>query len=437
MNRISTLYERIDDVFNTLPRDGNRKGTVWLERKEIERKLQSDIGARGVHLCIDGPTGTGKSSLATTILNRMQVPFRLIQVTKSMTWTDFCYRIIKPPRNKTSSFQATVELGVSKGLPTALLNLAVGTKHSGITDQELRTKIGATITEDVLCELMAEKNVTLLIDDFERASGQIVQRVSDMCKLLTQSYISKHAKLVIVGTDDIYSRLTRINRSLDERLLEISIGTFSSKLDSWNFLRMGFDKIGLENPAGLARRGHVSKADLSRCVEAVHEAVNGLPKSLNSLGRAISMNAREHRKRISVHDILNTSLNVPKKNIRKFSARYPEVLIAAKRDPVIRDVLSYLYKIGIGQIHRLGDVVQKLDAKISEQQIRSAIGELIKTGYLTQTGFNNDILFVTDPAFAHTLGVIVAYPEKYEAPKQFRENQTLLLPWFSDLGDTS
>ena len=261
-----TWGTKVGEVFNTLPRDGSRKSTVWLERKDLDHKLEADIGSLGVHVCIDGPTGTGKSSLATTILNRRQVPFRLVQVTKSMTWTDFCYRIIKPPRNKVSSFQATVEVGVSKGLPTGLFKIAVGNTSSEIADQELRERIGKTITEDVICELMAEHDVALLIDDFERASNKIVQRVSDMCKLLTESFVSVNAKLVIVGTDDIYRRLTGDNLSLEERLAEIGIGTFANRMDSWHFTRMGFERLGLKNPASLYNEGYVSKEELRQCV---------------------------------------------------------------------------------------------------------------------------------------------------------------------------
>jgi hypothetical protein len=394
----------------------------------------SELESPGVNICLDGPTGTGKSSLATTTFNRMKIPFRLVQITKSMTWSDFCYRIIRPPKTPITSSESSVEFGLSRGLPTALIKIAIGSK-SEYEDYELKNRIKEVVTEDIVCELMAENDVALLIDDFEKASNPILVRISSMCKLLTESFISKNAKIIIVGTDDIYSRIINEDVSLDDRLSQISIGTFATKYESWNFMRLAFEKLNLENPVSLYNKKYISKDKLDECVDAVFEAADGLPKRLNVLGRDIAKNASNKRRRISVADVINTSNRMPKEAMEKYSTDYPIVINAAK-DPSVRLVLKYFYHKGVGQIHKLGQIIDSLSEHINEQQIRNAIGTLISLSFLTQTGFNNDVLFVRNPAFAHTIGVVATYPNKYNAPKQLREkNAQLFLPYSQKLGE--
>jgi len=219
MNENKSWGRIVGEVFNTLPRNGVDKETFWMPRKQLEVNLLQELEAPGVHVCIDGPTGTGKTSLAKTVLMKNSIPHRLIQITMNMTWIDFCFNIIKEPIiNNKNNFSANIEFGVNRGLPSALFKLAVGKEGSNLDDRELKKRIGESITEDVICQLMATHDVTLFIDDFERASKELVERISDMCKLLTESHISRNAKLLIVGTDDIYTRLTLANKSLEDRV---------------------------------------------------------------------------------------------------------------------------------------------------------------------------------------------------------------------------
>lgn len=192
MNKIKSWPQIVGEVFNTLPRNGLDKETFWMPRKKLEEKLLQELEAPGVHVCIDGPTGTGKTSLAKTVLMKNKIPHRLIQITKNMTWVDFCFKIIKEPiNNSKNSFSANVEFGVNRGLPSALFKLSLEQEGNKIDDIELKKRIGESITEDVICELLSSNDITLFIDDFERASKELIERISDMCKLLTESHISK------------------------------------------------------------------------------------------------------------------------------------------------------------------------------------------------------------------------------------------------------
>lgn len=425
-----TWAEFTGQVFNTLPRDGNDKSTIWLVRKTLEENLEQMLDFSGVHICIDGPTGTGKTSLAKTVLQRKNIKHILVQITKSMSWNDFCFQIIKKPKGPNPSFFTTFELGIEKGLPTVKTKFGVKTRESKLSYEELRDKISKTLTENLICEVMSKKNVTLFIDDFEKASAEIVQRIADMCKLLTESYVSKYAKLMIVGTDDIYKRLVGSDLSLEERLEEISIGTISKKNDSWHFLRMGFNKLDIENPSADYKKKYIDKKKLLECVDGVYEAANGLPKSLNVLGREICMRARWDRKRVSAADVINVSREMPKRNLKKFRGKFPEIIKCAENNIVVSHILEYFYRKGIGQIHKWNDIVTSLEPRYSEEQIDNAIMELFDVRFLMRTGFHNDILYVINPTLAHTLGVVASNPDRYDAPRfLFNKSGQLTLPF--------
>jgi hypothetical protein len=415
--------KKVSEVFNTMPRDGTR--TLWLPRTSIENRLAEVLDNRGVHICLDGPTGTGKTSLALTLLNRLKIKYKLIQVTKSMGWSEFCKRLISTSSNKETSVSAEVEFGVDHLIPQGKLKLSIGTKGRASDKLELLEAIASKWTEHDVCQLLADKNVLLLIDDFERASEEFIRNVSDMCKLLTQSYQNPYAKIVVVGTDDICRRLYDANPSLESRLEQISLGTLPTRNDSWRFLSMGFDVLRLRHPAN---ERFTKKEELLECVQAVYEAADGLPKSLNELGWKISLKGLG-RTRISPTDIKEITAQMPLDNLRKYKSEYPKIIKCFTSNPIVRAVLQHLYHEGIGQIHNWSDVEAALAETYSEEQVEHAICELIDAKFLVRTGIHGDILFVTSPPLAHTLGVLVTYPDKYKAPALFRKGQ-LVFPFF-------
>ena len=78
--RINWL-SRIDNAFGTRSRDGSIKGAVWLKREKQENTLFDTLATPTPHVCVDGPTGTGKTSLVLTQLHRTKSEYVYIQLT--------------------------------------------------------------------------------------------------------------------------------------------------------------------------------------------------------------------------------------------------------------------------------------------------------------------------------------------------------------------
>lgn len=419
----------IDNVFYTTPRDGYKRGILWIKREE-EEELDSLLIDKGVSICIDGPTGTGKSSLAITTLKKRKVKFLMIQVTKNMTWEGFCRKLLKAKVNENISLDLGVDTGIDKGLPIFKLHFGFKTDSISKDDIEYENLILKRMTDDSICEILYKEKLTLLIDDFERANKEIFKNVAEMCKLMTQSYISSKCRLVIVGTDDIYKRLTDFNRSLDARLKEISLGTINKTNASWLFLLDGFDKLKLKHPVYELNNkiGNTNKDDIKECNIACYEAADGLLKSLNELGKEIAREATTAR-RISKTTILKVSERYLNRNIKRFNQKYPILSKVIEKNSYTKSVVIYLFKHGIGRIHNITDIGNSIDNGKNPEQVENAIMELTQIEFLTKTGHNGEIVFVTNPNLAHTLGVALMNPKKYNVPSSFvKENEQLVLP---------
>lgn len=90
MSNANTRWrDRVGRVFNTRPRIGVGKNRIWLSRKKEMESFQENFYNPGTHLCLDGPSGAGKTSLALTFLVKEEVRYTYVPLTKGMMWLDF------------------------------------------------------------------------------------------------------------------------------------------------------------------------------------------------------------------------------------------------------------------------------------------------------------------------------------------------------------
>lgn len=395
---------RVGQVFNTRPRDGSNTNILWIKRRNIEELLIDLLLNPGVHICIDGPTGTGKSSLAITTLSSLGIQYNMIQITESMTWQDFCKELVGSSSNRESSYSIKFNIGLKNSLPILMLEGEAESKERHSDHIELINRIAENTNEHDICKLLAKHNVILFIDDFERASPDLITRISDMCKLLTQSYQNDFSKILVVGTDDICRKLFEANKSLVGRLEQVSVGTLGSPGESWWFLKEGFERLDLFYPGNSKIQKH--NASVSDCVQSVYQAADGLPKSLNQLGRSISKSAN-HRSGISPSDISESAERHFAVALSSKLHLFPSIVKCIKQNVVAQAVLRCLYDQDIGKIHNRSELSMALETEFSEQQIEHALIELIELKFLVRKGEQGNILFTTEPEFAHILGLIM------------------------------
>jgi hypothetical protein len=329
-----------------------------------------------------------------------------------MTWADFCRHLVGTSDNQESSLMGEAEVGINNGLPIAKLRISLGDKGRPIDDLELRERLANTWTEHDVAERLATRDAVLVVDDLERASDELLRRLADLCKILTQAYVSDNAKLVMVGSGDIYHRLHRQNPALDERLLQVSLGAFKRQSDSRLFMIRGFERLHLRHPWNSSISREFEQRDA--CAAAIWEAADGLPKSLNRLGYEIALRA-ERRPGVSAHDILESAQRVSEEHWNQYYNQFPELLTFLEGSPVASAVVRCLYEEGIGRIHRVPDLLRRLGASgiSGVDSIDQALDALAGSEFLVRTGRSRELLFALHPTAAHTLGVYVRDPARF------------------------
>jgi hypothetical protein len=274
------------------------------------------------------------------------------------------------------------------------------------------------MSEHDIARRLCELNASLYIDDVERANDLLICRLSDLCKLLTQGYVTDNAKIVLVGSGEVYRRFYRKNPSLDERLLQVSLGAFKHPYDSWKFITKGFEKLRLRHPGNSEFvRQHMGRAN---CITAIWEAADGLPKSLNRLGQEIALKAIG-RSGVTVTDILTESNKMIEDHWKEYGNEFADVVDFLEKTPVAVAVLRCFYLEGIARIHQFNHIVSRITANNKEErtshtpeEVNDAIDKLVEMNFFIRTGKSGEIIFTKQPAAAHTLGVVMRDPSRFK-----------------------
>jgi len=410
----------IELIFTARPRIASGKNVLWQERRHSAQKFAGVMARAGAHVCLDGPSGVGKTSLALTYLFTEQIPHVSLQITTNMDWFQFCRQIITPVSNQESSIFGDVELGLNHGLPTAKFRLSLGEKGRPIDDIEYMQKLASSYAEHDVARRLCDLNAVLYIDDVERANDILIARLSDLCKLLTQTYVSDRAKVVFVGSEDIYQRLYKKNPSLEERLIQVSLGAFKSPDYSWKLLTSGFEKLNLLHPG--TSKFVDQKEKVGECINAIWEAADGLPKSLNRLGYDIAMRAASRQATgISAYDILEEANQMTQDHWVQFGRQFQHILPYIGKSFAAALIVKAFYERGIARIQMYQQLFGKVQVAakkdnihVTSQEFEGALHGLVGMDFIVRTGKNGEILFVKHPTAAHALGVAMRNPARFK-----------------------
>lgn len=400
--------QRVCDVFDTNPRNGNSVSTVWLQRSSLERAFEGDLFIRGRHICIDGCSGSGKSSLVITSLLKNRIPYTTVQITRKMDWTSFCKQLISKTPGKNRESKATIG-GEWKGLfPTGKLELSFSSRSDEKYDLELWEKTVSNATEHSIAEAIAKQNCIVLLDEFERAQPELANSVCEVCKILTQSYTSSLGKLIILGADDVYKKLYDAYSTLDNRLVHHSIPTLPSPRESWSYLKRGFEKLNKFHPGNSK---FAKQDDEKEAMQMVYMAADGLLKSLTELGIEICKSTGPNARGISLQAIRKACESFDAKNFGKYRNKFSEIHRISTQNPVAAAVLIHINNHGLGQIHDRESIEENLK-EFGRAQVEDAILMLWKHDFLVITGESNQKIFVKNPSWAHTLRIYLSDPSK-------------------------
>lgn len=353
-----------------------------------------------------------------------------------MDWQSFYRQIATLPSGAEHSTAGEFEVGLDKGLPTAKLRITLGEKTSTINEIDGLKRLAESWTEHDVARRLTQLNAALFVDDSERGSAQLTARLADLAKVLTESFVAENSRILFAGSGDIYHRLYAENPSLEDRLKQVSLGGFKRPAESVKLLTLGFNKLDLRHPWNSDFPQQTSKQSV--CANAVWEAGDGLPKSINSLGYEIAINARGKRG-VSWSEILEESKIMAEKHWIEYAQRFPDIVDYLYEHPIAVKVVGWIYGDGITNIHNIYDLsfnVNNGHATVSAQECLQAIAELANLDFLVRTGRNGELVFVKHPTAAHLLGVAMRDPQSYRQVLELQRGRPSITEAFPIPTDT-
>ncbi|MCC5997295.1 MAG: ATP-binding protein [Oceanicaulis sp.] len=402
----------VKDVFDTRPRNGAHDNVVWVARVKEEHNLTDYLTKGGHHICVSGPTGSGKSSLVQTCVARM-ISKGLYQHAATVQLTNqsnFNWELLKKRIFIASieSIPASKFTKLRQKISEQLAPIIGGAAN--ITKTFLLERV-SDITKNwdlhSICSFISSIGIILILDDFEKADDEIVGAVSNMLKVMSQSY---PGRIIIVGTGDIYSKLIQFDQALDQRMKALTVASMGTPKESWGFLASGFNRLNLSHPGSRSRPS--SQSDLRDAIDLVHDCANGLLKSLNTLGQDVSIGAL--RGSVSLHEIEKASENMIYMTLRQFRAQYRQLheILMNHGEAII--LLKHLIDKGITSWFDVEDIIDELHHWHPNEVIRF-IDILVEADFFVRSGTDRNVLFVVKPTMMHVLGTVISKPQKYRS----------------------
>ena len=348
---------------------------------------------------------------------------------RSLDWGGFAALILELLAKKSLPQADQIKFGVRKFLPEFSFQRERGRDRDfvyRVVDLEVTAK---EFDLHKLAHVLATLDVVLILDDFEKASLDLQERVADLAKLLTDTFRARHARILFVGTHDIYRRILKSDISLSARVKQVSVGTLEHQGNSWNYLSRGFEHLGFYYPGKTKFEG---RYPLKEVIATVYESANGLLKSLSDLGKSIA--TRVNGKTVSEAAIMKECKALLHSSIRDYESQLPGFVNDIVNSPGKKLLMKWLFKEGVGKIHNLDTLKMKVgEAQLPEDQIIRAYDDLKAQEFLVQIGLRDHdrTFYVNDPRFTHVFGVICTHYAKYGIDKEIcRLTGQLELPFY-------
>lgn len=389
MDLLDVLHDEgrsADDVFSTQP-IGEWREDIWLPRAPLERDFAYIIGAGSQHICIDGPSGTGKTSLTQSMFYRYAKPYIAVQVYDRMTWSQFCRNFVEAPRATKIADTSAIN-GVFKFFAPPSLDFTFNyTREWSAKDSaEVVNAMADVWTPDDVGRCMAINDFTLIVDDFERASDDLVGNIATLVKLMGQSY---KGRVVIVGTDDVLMKVINKNSSISARVSEITVDGLGSPSDSANFIMRKFKLLGVKTP-------YLKGASALELQTLIYSSTSGLLKDLNELGLALARSISSKRI-LSLAAVRNICQNMIKEKAYKMRQQCRALARVVNSSIESQTVIEYLAKRGASKATFVAEIQDALAEKLDEDKIEEILAVLEHEKIIAVTGIDRRKIFFRNP----------------------------------------
>jgi hypothetical protein len=389
--------------FTHSPRDGTK--TPWLPRPILQNRISNYVSIEGKPFCVDGPTGTGKSSLVRWAFQEKR--HLLVECGRELTMQHLTARVLRDLGKHFGQWQRKYSLELSL-TPKILLSGDQQNASQSVCEIKGRVFDSSKMIAQDLADLLRTLDTTLIIDDFEKADESMVASLADATKMLTgESDDYPNARIVFVGTKDIFLRLLRADGSLQGRLEQVTTSVLEDKGASWAYLKKGFDALHFKYPGA---KGYQTQHQ-QRCADLAFESAGGLLKALSQLGEHIRGRTDYLIPHTTIHEECQGLLQ---RSIKEYFGQLAGFIRDIVQSPGKKLLIRKLFQEGVGNVHSLSRILEDIQ-EIDRQEVKTAYETLCASRMLFEVdrGQNDRRFYIEDPRFAHVFGVVIMDPAKW------------------------
>lgn len=420
----------VDQIFGAAPRTRDSEA-FWFNRSAIESQI-ADRLAQNAHICLNGPTGSGKTSLALTFAEEMQRRrrFDLVvhhQIESDDDWHLTCKAIFLSCEGTLPSTElAAAEGGWSGTGP----KLTASSKHFANYEEEERAS-NATRSWNAgsLLRYLETKRAIVVIDNAEKLSADLARRFADFGK----KAVTKGYSVWFVGSGSVLGKILPNDPSLLLRFDEVTVTRLVGQGEPWAVIETGLTKLGFRHPFNSKLEREKQRRD--QCAPAVFDATGGLLKATIALGRLLAM--RELSRggdSVTVADVLEAAKDLVRDGAHHCDAQIVGRLVSLRRDKARSRaaqgalwIIEAMLKVGATEVAPVANIRMSLP-NVMQDTFTEALELLVEKKVVLLLGRANEKVMFVEPDLMHFYRIVSRHPDQwgFSADRFFLDGQNEL-----------
>ncbi len=199
----------------------------YIERKEIDSQLSSEMSTPGKQIIVFGHSGSGKTSSVRNLLRKNQFAFIRTHCESSTTFEQLILNAFDELNIFVISGKSRKHASILKGDLASEYNSIKASISSETTHEECNTYsrlLPPQLTPQKLAQFMGEGKIVWLIEDFHKVSTYEKVRIADVIKIFVDNANDYSiSKIICIGACESAHELLKLDPNLRTRVSEVSV----------------------------------------------------------------------------------------------------------------------------------------------------------------------------------------------------------------------
>lgn len=199
----------------------------YIERKEIDSQLSSEMSTPGKQIIVFGHSGSGKTSSVRNLLRKNHFEFIRTHCESSTTFEQLILNAFDELDIFVISGKSRKQKSILKGDLASEYNSIKASISSEMTHEECNTfsrLLPPQLTPQKLAQFMGEGKIVWLIEDFHKVSTYEKVRIADVIKIFVDNANDYSvSKIICIGACESAHELLKLDPNLRTRVSEVSV----------------------------------------------------------------------------------------------------------------------------------------------------------------------------------------------------------------------